>query len=106
MYSYFTRYVVTQWPVLHDAISLSKLSFYQLIREAQRTAPSIIYIPQISSWWEAVGPTLKAGFTGLLNNIPYFAPVLLLATSDVPHEDLPEEVFLPILFFLCYSVSF
>ncbi|NXY33028.1 ATAD2 protein, partial [Pomatorhinus ruficollis] len=64
----------------------------QLIREAQRTAPSIIYIPQIPSWWEAVGPTLKAGFTGLLNNIPYFAPVLLLATSDVPHEDLPEEI--------------
>ncbi|NWZ39198.1 ATAD2 protein, partial [Brachypodius atriceps] len=64
----------------------------QLIREAQRTAPSIIYIPQIPSWWEAVGPTLKAGFIGLLNNIPYFAPVLLLATSDVPHEDLPEEI--------------
>ncbi|NXC05567.1 ATAD2 protein, partial [Orthonyx spaldingii] len=64
----------------------------QLIREAQRTAPSIIYIPQISSWWEAIGPTLKAGFTGLLNSIPYFAPVLLLATSDVQHEDLPEEI--------------
>ncbi|NXP39514.1 ATAD2 protein, partial [Leiothrix lutea] len=64
----------------------------QLIREAQRTAPSIIYIPQIPSWWDAVGPTLKAGFTGLLNSIPYFAPVLLLATSDVPHEDLPEEI--------------
>ncbi|NXM60208.1 ATAD2 protein, partial [Illadopsis cleaveri] len=64
----------------------------QLIREAQRTAPSIIYIPQIPLWWDAVGPTLKAGFTGLLNSIPYFAPVLLLATSDVPHEDLPEEI--------------
>ncbi|NWV78657.1 ATAD2 protein, partial [Dasyornis broadbenti] len=64
----------------------------QLIREAQRTAPSIIYIPQIPLWWEAIGPTLKAGFTGLLNNIPYFAPVLLLATSDVPHEDLPDEI--------------
>ncbi|NXW67059.1 ATAD2 protein, partial [Hirundo rustica] len=64
----------------------------QLIQEAQRTAPSIIYIPQIPSWWEAAGPTLKAGFTGLLNSIPYFAPVLLLATSDVPHEDLPEEI--------------
>ncbi|NXN78224.1 ATAD2 protein, partial [Bombycilla garrulus] len=71
---------------------LTKLSFYQLIREAQRTAPSIIYIPQIPTWWETIGPALKAGFTGLLNNIPYFAPVLLLATSDVPHEDLPEEI--------------
>ncbi|XP_017681946.1 PREDICTED: ATPase family AAA domain-containing protein 2-like isoform X2 [Lepidothrix coronata] len=64
----------------------------QLIREAQRTAPSIIYIPQIPWWWEAVGPTLQAGFTGLLNYIPCFAPVLLLATSDVQHEDLPEEI--------------
>ncbi|NXH31635.1 ATAD2 protein, partial [Myiagra hebetior] len=64
----------------------------QLIREAQRTAPSIIYIPQIPSWWDAAGPALKAGFTGLLYNIPYFAPVLLLATSDVPHEDLPDEI--------------
>ncbi|NXO80783.1 ATAD2 protein, partial [Sitta europaea] len=64
----------------------------QLIREAQRTAPSIVYVPQIPLWWEAVGPTLKAGFTGLLKNIPYFAPVLVLATSDVPHEDLPEEI--------------
>ncbi|NXP87554.1 ATAD2 protein, partial [Passerina amoena] len=79
-------------PTLFVSTTSQEETCSQLIREAQRTAPSIIYIPQISSWWEAVGPTLKAGFTGLLNNIPYFAPVLLLATSDVPHEDLPEEI--------------
>ncbi|XP_064246606.1 ATPase family AAA domain-containing protein 2-like isoform X2 [Passer domesticus] len=79
-------------PTLFVSTASQEETCSQLIREAQRTAPSIIYIPQISSWWEAVGPTLKAGFTGLLNNIPYFAPVLLLATSDVPHEDLPEEI--------------
>ncbi|NWX66189.1 ATAD2 protein, partial [Promerops cafer] len=79
-------------PTLFVSTSSQEETCSQLIREAQRTAPSIIYIPQIPSWWEAVGPTLKAGFTGLLNNIPYFAPVLLLATSDVPHEDLPEEI--------------
>ncbi|NWT50120.1 ATAD2 protein, partial [Erythrocercus mccallii] len=79
-------------PTLFVSTTSQEETCSQLIREAQRTAPSIIYIPQIPSWWEAVGPTLKAGFTGLLNNIPYFAPVLLLATSDVPHEDLPEEI--------------
>ncbi|NWT91935.1 ATAD2 protein, partial [Urocynchramus pylzowi] len=79
-------------PTLFVSTASQEETCSQLIREAQRTAPSIIYIPQISSWWEAVGPTLKAGFTGLLNNIPYFAPVLLLATSDVSHEDLPEEI--------------
>ncbi|NXN14095.1 ATAD2 protein, partial [Indicator maculatus] len=64
----------------------------QLMREAQRTAPSIIYIPHIHLWWEAVGATLKATFTTLLQNIPTFAPVLLLATSDVRHADLPKEI--------------
>ncbi|NWV12607.1 ATAD2 protein, partial [Ptilonorhynchus violaceus] len=64
----------------------------QLIREAQRTAPSIIYVPQIPSWWETIGPTLKSVFTTLLQRIPRFTPVLLLATSDVQHRDLPEEI--------------
>ncbi|KAG8515523.1 ATPase family AAA domain-containing protein 2 [Galemys pyrenaicus] len=64
----------------------------QMIREAKRTAPSIVYVPHIHLWWEIVGPTLKATFTTLLQNIPSFAPVLLLATSDKPHSVLPEEV--------------
>lgn len=63
-----------------------------MIREAKRTAPSIVYVPHIHLWWEIVGPTLKATFTTLLQNIPSFAPVLLLATSDKPHAALPEEV--------------
>ncbi|XP_052559918.1 ATPase family AAA domain-containing protein 2 isoform X2 [Tympanuchus pallidicinctus] len=64
----------------------------QLIREAQRTAPSIIYIPHIHLWWDSVGATLKATFLSLIRNIPTFAPVLLLATSDVCHTALPTEV--------------
>ncbi|NWW19615.1 ATAD2 protein, partial [Falcunculus frontatus] len=79
-------------PTLFVSTTSQEETCSQLMREAQRTAPSIIYVPQIPLWWEAVGPTLKAGFTGLLNNIPYFAPVLLLATSDMPHEDLPDEI--------------
>ncbi|XP_038199344.1 ATPase family AAA domain-containing protein 2 isoform X1 [Arvicola amphibius] len=64
----------------------------QMIREAKRTAPSIVYVPHIHLWWEIVGPTLKATFMTLLQNIPSFAPVLLLATSDKPYSSLPEEV--------------
>ncbi|XP_023574583.1 ATPase family AAA domain-containing protein 2 [Octodon degus] len=64
----------------------------QVIREAKRTAPSIVYVPHLHLWWEVVGPTLKATFTTLLQNIPSFAPVLLLATSDKPHPALAEEV--------------
>ncbi|XP_005042238.2 PREDICTED: ATPase family AAA domain-containing protein 2-like [Ficedula albicollis] len=64
----------------------------QLMREAQRSAPSIIYVPQIPLWWETVGPTLRSVFTTLLQSIPRFAPVLLLATSNEQLRDLPEEV--------------
>ncbi|NXR98892.1 ATAD2 protein, partial [Oxylabes madagascariensis] len=74
------------------------------MREAQRSAPSIIYVPQIPSWWETVGPTLRSVFTTLLQGIPRFTPVLLLATSNVQLRDLPEEVFQSIIFFLFYSI--
>ncbi|XP_059690467.1 ATPase family AAA domain-containing protein 2-like [Gavia stellata] len=78
--------------VLFVSITSSEETCAQLMREAQRTAPSIIYIPHIHLWWEAAGATLRATFTTLLQNIPAFAPVLLLATSDVCHADLPEEI--------------
>ncbi|NXN29596.1 ATAD2 protein, partial [Nycticryphes semicollaris] len=78
--------------VLFISVTSPEETCAQLMREAQRTAPSIIYIPHIHLWWEAVGATLKATFTTLLQNIPTFAPVLLLATSDVCHADLPKEI--------------
>ncbi|XP_009879302.1 PREDICTED: ATPase family AAA domain-containing protein 2 [Charadrius vociferus] len=78
--------------VLFVSITSPEETCAQLMREAQRTAPSIIYIPHIHLWWESVGATLKATFTTLLQNIPTFAPVLLLATSDVCHTDLPKEI--------------
>ncbi|XP_058687202.1 ATPase family AAA domain-containing protein 2 isoform X1 [Poecile atricapillus] len=79
-------------PALFVSITSPEETCAQLMREAQRTAPSIIYVPQIPLWWETVGPTVKAVFTTLLQNIPTFAPVLLLATTDVKHGDLPEEI--------------
>ncbi|KAM5281249.1 ATPase family AAA domain-containing protein 2 isoform 1-T1 [Ctenodactylus gundi] len=80
-------------PVLFGVSAISpEETCAQMIREAKRTAPSIVYVPHIHLWWEIVGPTLKATFTTLLQNIPSFAPVLLLATADKPHSTLPEEV--------------
>ncbi|NWR34590.1 ATAD2 protein, partial [Tachuris rubrigastra] len=79
-------------PALFISTTSPEETCAQLMQEAQRTAPSIMYVPQIPLWWETVGPTVRAVFTTLLQNIPTFAPVLLLATSDVQHEDLPEEI--------------
>ncbi|NXM71883.1 ATAD2 protein, partial [Serilophus lunatus] len=79
-------------PALFVSTTSPEETCAQLMQEAQRTAPSIMYVPQIPLWWETVGPTVKAIFTTLLQNIPAFAPILLLATSDVQHGDLPEEI--------------
>ncbi|NXA54205.1 ATAD2 protein, partial [Nothocercus julius] len=60
------------------------------IREAQRTTPSIVYIPCIDVWWKTAGVALKTTST-LLENIPAFAPVLLLAPSNVLYMNLQDE---------------
>ncbi|KAM6349573.1 ATPase family AAA domain-containing protein 2-like [Podargus strigoides] len=78
--------------VLLASVTSAEETCVQLMREAERTAPSLIYIPHIQLWWEAVGAPLKASFTTLLRAISPFAPVLLLATSGVCHADLPEEI--------------
>ncbi|XP_066272923.1 ATPase family AAA domain-containing protein 2-like isoform X2 [Branchiostoma lanceolatum] len=64
----------------------------QIFREARRTSPSVIYAPHIDQWWDIVGDTLRATFLTLLSDLPPTAPVLLLATSEVPHTGLPGQV--------------
>ncbi|KAM6349591.1 ATPase family AAA domain-containing protein 2-like [Podargus strigoides] len=78
--------------ILFASVTSAEETCVQLMREAERTAPSLIYIPDIQLWWEAVGAPLKASFTTRLRAISPFAPVLLLATSGVCHADLPEEI--------------
>ncbi|XP_018117073.1 ATPase family, AAA domain containing 2B L homeolog isoform X3 [Xenopus laevis] len=64
----------------------------QVFREARRTVPSIVYMPQIGDWWDAVSDTVRATFLTLLQDIPSFSPILLLSTSETVYSDLPEEV--------------
>ncbi|XP_041664268.1 ATPase family AAA domain-containing protein 2-like [Cheilinus undulatus] len=64
----------------------------QMFMEAKRTSPSILYLPHIQQWWETVGPALRASFLSLLDSIPSFSPILLLATSSLPHQQLDPEI--------------
>ncbi|KAM4042046.1 ATPase family AAA domain-containing protein 2B isoform 2-T3 [Anomaloglossus baeobatrachus] len=64
----------------------------QVFREARRTVPSVVYMPHIGDWWEAVSETVRATFLTLLQDIPSFSPILLLSTSELVYAELPEEV--------------
>ncbi|GCB74482.1 hypothetical protein scyTo_0003572 [Scyliorhinus torazame] len=64
----------------------------QVFREARRTVPSIIYVPHIKEWWDAVSDTVRATFLTLLQDVPPFSPILILATSETEYIELPDEV--------------
>uniref|UniRef100_A0A8C5TGQ7 ATPase family AAA domain-containing protein 2 n=1 Tax=Malurus cyaneus samueli TaxID=2593467 RepID=A0A8C5TGQ7_9PASS len=64
----------------------------QIFREARRTVPSIVYMPHIGDWWDAVSETVRATFLTLLQDIPSFSPIFLLSTSESMFSELPEEV--------------
>ncbi|KAM9436038.1 ATPase family AAA domain-containing protein 2 isoform 1-T1 [Clarias gariepinus] len=64
----------------------------RLFCEAKRTSPSILYIPHMQRWWETVNPALRATFLSLLQDIPSFSPILLLATCNLPYDSLDGEV--------------
>ncbi|OCT79030.1 hypothetical protein XELAEV_18030126mg [Xenopus laevis] len=63
----------------------------QVFREARRTVPSIVYMPHVGDWWDAVSDTVRATFLTLLQDIPSFSPILLLSTSETVYSELPEE---------------
>uniref|UniRef100_A0A673JEJ1 ATPase family AAA domain-containing protein 2 n=1 Tax=Sinocyclocheilus rhinocerous TaxID=307959 RepID=A0A673JEJ1_9TELE len=64
----------------------------QVFREARRCVPSIIYMPHISDWWEAISETVKSSFLTLLQDVPSFTPLLILATAETVYQQLPDEV--------------
>ncbi|XP_056284078.1 ATPase family AAA domain-containing protein 2B isoform X2 [Pseudoliparis swirei] len=64
----------------------------QVFREARRSVPSVVFMPYISEWWEAVSDTVKSTFLTLLQDVPSFSPVLILATAETHYSQLSEEL--------------
>lgn len=87
-------------------IRLTAVCHPQVFCEAQRTSPSVLYLPEVQQWWETAGPSLKLCFSSLLLTIPSFCPVLLLATCSVPYSKLDSEVSShPLFHSFAYSLS-
>ena len=64
----------------------------QIFQEARRSCPSIIYIPHFSQWWDVLSETMQATFCTLLQDIKTSTPLMLLATTDKPYNQLPKMV--------------
>ncbi|XP_077442604.1 ATPase family AAA domain-containing protein 2B isoform X2 [Stigmatopora argus] len=64
----------------------------QVFREACRSVPSVVFVPHIAEWWETVSDTLKSTFLTLLQDVPSFCPVLILATAETCYSRLSDEL--------------
>ncbi|OXB84375.1 UNVERIFIED_CONTAM: hypothetical protein H355_010802 [Colinus virginianus] len=89
----YLHFTMLDLPALYSVSAKTpEESCAQIFREARRTVPSIVYMPQIGDWWEAVSETVRATFLTLLQDIPSFSPIFLLSTSESMYSELPEEV--------------
>lgn len=52
----------------------------QVFREARRTTPSIVYLPNAIQWWNVASPTVQATLDFLLQDLPPNLPILFFGT--------------------------
>eukprot|EP00066_Takifugu_rubripes_P014421 XP_011603687.1 PREDICTED: ATPase family AAA domain-containing protein 2 isoform X2 [Takifugu rubripes] len=88
----FTLYTLDLAVLFGSSGTIPEENCAQVFVEAKRTSPSILYVPQIGQWWETVSPALRATFLSLLNSIPTFSPIFLLATCSMQYNQLSMEV--------------
>ncbi|KAK0181420.1 hypothetical protein PV327_003708 [Microctonus hyperodae] len=65
----------------------------QKIKTARRTLPSLLYVPDILSWWELVDETARIVFTSLMKGLDQSVYMLVLATIDCAQADIPSEIY-------------
>ncbi|KAJ5752398.1 hypothetical protein N7520_009315 [Penicillium odoratum] len=78
--------------LLSDSTRSPEATVIQLFSEVKRHRPSVIYIPNIQTWFETVGPTVISTFLGLLRSLPPSDPVLLLGVLESNGDDVDESL--------------
>lgn len=72
--------------LLSDSTRSPEATVVQLFAEVKRHKPSVIYIPNVQTWYETVGHAVISTFLGLLRSIPPTDPVLLLGVLEEDEE--------------------
>ncbi|TIA74891.1 hypothetical protein E3P91_00714 [Wallemia ichthyophaga] len=78
--------------LLSDSTRTVEAACVQLILEAKRTKPSIIYIPALHEWCNVISEAARATVTALLNTISPSDPILVLAMLNNSPDELPRDV--------------
>ena len=60
----------------------------QIIREACRVVPCIVYIPRVASLWEIMSEGFKATLQSVMDSLPPDMPLLLLGSTECRAGDM------------------
>ena len=64
----------------------------QSFTEAKRKLPSILYMPNVDTFWMTASTSVRLIFVNLLNDLPPALPLLLLGTATVEPEHLDKSL--------------
>lgn len=78
--------------IFGDVTRTPELCIVQTFIEARRHQPSIIYIPNIETWFDVMTHSAKATLAGLLRNLRSNEKVLLLGIAECPFNELEAEL--------------
>ena len=76
--------------LLSDSTRSSEAAVVQLFTEVRRHKPSVIYIPNVYTWYQTVGPAVVSTLCGLLRTLAPTEPVMLLGVLECDKEDLDQ----------------
>ncbi|WVQ94294.1 hypothetical protein IAU59_001373 [Kwoniella sp. CBS 9459] len=78
--------------LMGDSTRSVEAAVIQIIVEAKRHQPSIIFVPALSAWAATISDTARSTVRALLDSIPPSDPILVLGVSDTHVDELPGDV--------------
>ena len=78
--------------LLSDSTRSSEAAIVQLFTEVRRHKPSVIYIPNVNTWYATVGQAVISTFCGLLRTLTPTDPVLLLGVLECEEEKIDPHM--------------
>lgn len=78
--------------IFGDVTRTPELCIVQTFIEARRHQPSIIFIPNIDTWFDVMTHSAKATLAGLLRNLKSNERILLLGMAERPFHELESDL--------------
>lgn len=85
----YFRFRSRLWLICYQS---SEAAVIQLFTEVRRHKPSVVYIPDVSTWYKTVGEATISTFLGLLRALAPTEPILLLGVLECEPQYIDPQM--------------